>query len=129
MRASLLLLLLVLTACGTPQERCVRDAAAPYRVALKERQRIAQDLSRGFTYETEFERVERFTWCRGPKGSAYPCWETDMEPVTRRVPVDRAVLRARDADLARSLPTLRSDAQQGTAECRIAFPEPETAPT
>ena len=37
--------LVLLAACATPQERCLRDAAAPWRAALDERIRAGdQDL-------------------------------------------------------------------------------------
>ena len=88
--------LLALSACATPREACIRDAAAPWRSAVAERERIAQDLARGYTYETEFQRVERQRWCRSG-GGIYPCWTTDTQPMTRRVPVDAEALRARDA--------------------------------
>ena len=50
--------LLALSACATPREACIRDAAAPWRSAVAERERIAQDLARGYTYEPEFQRVD-----------------------------------------------------------------------
>lgn len=120
--------LALLAACATPQERCLRDAAAPWREALEERARIARDLARGYTFETEFERVTRYRICRANKDTVYPCWETDMQPVTKRVPVDAAVLQSRDAELARALPGLRAAAERDTAQCRILYPETETAP-
>ncbi|MGR3375578.1 excinuclease ABC subunit B [Salipiger abyssi] len=121
--------LLLLAACATPQERCLRDAAGPWRAALKERERIAEDLARGFTYETKFEERTRFRWCAGGTGQLYPCWESDAQPVTRRIPVDAEALRARDAELARALPELRRAAEADMERCRVAFPEAETPPS
>ena len=94
----------------------------------EERARIARDLARGYTFETEFERVTRYRICRANKDTVYPCWETDMQPVTKRVPVDAEALQARDAELARALPGLRATAERDTAQCRILYPETETAP-
>lgn len=120
--------LLLLSACATPLERCLTDAAGPWRSALNERERIAKDLARGFTYETEFEKVTRFRWCGDKSGRRFPCWETDTQPVTKRVPVDEAALRARDAELARALPGLRRAAETDMAQCRATYPDPETPP-
>ncbi|MCR8546374.1 excinuclease ABC subunit B [Salipiger sp. P9] len=118
-----LLGLMLLAACATPQDRCLRDAAAPWRAALQERERIAKDLARGFTYETRFVRVTRFRWCSDGQGRMYPCWDDDMQPETRRIPVDAAALRARDAELARALPGLRRAAEADMAQCRLTYPE------
>ena len=114
---------LLLAACATPQERCINDAAAPYRAALKERAEIAKSLSRGFDYVTEYETRRVFTRCEVSDGKFVPCWDRETYPVTRRVPVDRAALQARDAQLARDLPGLDRAADRGTTACLQAFPE------
>lgn len=121
--------LLLLAACATPLERCLKDASGPWRAALKERERIAEDLERGFTYETKFEERTRFRWCASGTGHLYPCWESDAQPVTRRVPVDADALRARDAELARALPELRRTAERDSAQCYATYPEAETPPS
>lgn len=116
------ILLLSLAACATPQERCINDAAAPYRAALKERSEIAKSLSRGFDFVTEYETRRVFTRCKLPDGGFVGCWDRETVPVTRRVPVDRAALQARDAQLARDLPGLERAAQRGAAACIEALP-------
>ncbi len=113
---------LLLAACATPQERCINDAAAPYRAALKERAEIAKSLSRGFDFVTEYETRRVFTRCKTPKGGWVPCWDRETYPVTRRIPVDRAVLQSRDAQLARDLPGLERAAERGAAACLKALP-------
>ena len=119
--------LLALSACATPREACIRDAAAPWRSAVAERERIAQDLARGYTYETEFQRVERQRWCRSG-GGIYPCWITDTQPMTRRVPVDAEALRARDAELAKAIPARRKSAEADVALCQATYPEEAEPP-
>ncbi|NIY97936.1 excinuclease ABC subunit B [Salipiger sp. HF18] len=124
-----LLGLLVLAACGTPQERCISDASGPWRSAVQERERIAKDLARGYTYKTEFETRSRYVPCRTRGGFMSYCWDNDTQPVTRRVPVDKAALQARDAELARDIPSLRTNAQRDVAQCRALYPEEAEAPT
>lgn len=114
--------LLALAACATPQERCISDAAAPYRAALKERAEIAETLARGFVYETEFETRRVFTRCELNDGATVPCWDTETVPVTRRVTIDRDALRQRDAQLARDLPGLERAAERGARICRETVP-------
>ncbi|WP_246107411.1 excinuclease ABC subunit B [Puniceibacterium confluentis] len=122
MRPIALISLLALAACATPRQQCEADAAAPYRAALQERARLSSDLARGFTYNTRFERRERFGLCRGRYGAAYHCWQTDTQPVTRRVPVDSAALQARLSALDSALPGLRHAAAQDTSQCRALYP-------
>ncbi len=123
MRILALIPLLFLTACVTPRQQCESDAVAPYRAALQERARISKDLARGFTFQTRFERRQRFGWCGLPNGAVYQCWDTDTQPVTRRVPIDATGIRARLATLDDSLPELRSAAAKDTGQCRALYPE------
>lgn len=117
--------LALLAACTTPREACLDAATGPWRSAMKERERIAADLARGYTFETRYERRRVLATCRGPAGGRYTCWDTLTEPVTRREPVDRAALLARDAELQRVLPALRSEASRDTAQCRATYPAAE----
>lgn len=119
-------ILLLLAACATPQERCINDAAAPYRAALKERSEIAKSLSRGFDYVTEYQTRRVFTRCKTHKGGWVPCWDRETYPVTRRVPIDRETLQRRDAQLARDLPSLQRAAERGAAACIAALPEDDS---
>jgi len=117
---------MLLAACATPQERCINDAAGPYRAALKERADIAKSLARGFDYVTEYETRRVFTRCQTKDGGWVACWDRETYPVTRRVPVDRAALQTRDSQLARDLPSLERAADRGTQACLTAFPEDGT---
>lgn len=117
---------LLLAGCATPQERCINEAAAPYRAALKERAEISEALARGFVYETEFERRRVFRNCWYGHGRVLPCWDTETYPVTRRVPIDRGALQRRDKQLARDLPGLQRAAERGAAACAKAFQEETT---
>ncbi|MCK0149745.1 excinuclease ABC subunit B [Marivita sp. S6314] len=119
-------LMLLLVACATPQERCINDAAAPYRSALKERAKIAETLARGFTYKTEYETRRVFSRSRIGPDTFVPCWDRETVPVTKRIAVDADALRARDAQLARDLPNLQRAAERGAYACAQAFAK--TAP-
>lgn len=119
-------ILLLLAACATPQERCINDAAAPYRAALKERAEIATTLSRGFDWVTEYQTRRVFTRCKTHDGGWVPCWDRQTYPVTRRVPIDRTALQTRDAQLARDLPGFERTAERGAAACIAALPQDET---
>lgn len=130
MRQLMLISLLGLAACGTPFERCNRDATRLYSDAMDERADIARDLERGFTYVTDWETRNRWRICGVHDGLPFRCWRTETEPVTRRVPVNATALLSRDATLEAQLPQLRADAAAGQTECRQRYPaEAATAPT
>ena len=126
MRVLFGMMVLLLAGCETPQERCINDAAAPYRAALKEREDISEALARGFAYETEFVRRRVFTNCWYGYGRVLPCWRTYTVPVTRRVPIDPTALRHRDRQLARDLPGLERAAERGAKACAEVFTEKPT---
>ena len=128
MRIIALVPVLLLAACATPRERCEADAAAPYRAALNERAQIARDIARGYVFQTRFEQRTRFGWCGLPGAGLTQCWDTDTQPVTRRVPINEQVLRARLAKLDAALPDLRNAASLDTGQCRALYPA-EPAPS
>ena len=117
--------LLALGACATPREQCESDAAAPYRAALSEQADNARDLARGYVFKTRFEERVRRRACPIPGGGFYPCFERDLQPVTRKAPNDAPALRARQAELARILPQLRKTAGRDVAQCRALYPVEE----
>ncbi|SNR81774.1 excinuclease ABC subunit B [Puniceibacterium sediminis] len=123
MRILFLIPFLALAACATPRQQCEANAVAPYSAALQERARISKELAQGYTYQTKYETRQTFGWCRLPKGGYYQCWDTDTQPVTRRVPVDAPKLEARLAELNKALPALRAAAAMDTEQCRVLFPE------
>jgi hypothetical protein len=123
MRIFAIIPLLIVAACATPREQCESDAATPYRAALQERARLASDLAKGYTFQTRFEQRRRFGRCGLPHGGFYSCWETDLQPVTRRVPVNTGKLEARLAELDSALPDLRQTAGADTLQCRSLYPE------
>lgn len=96
---------------------------APYRAALQERARLANDLARGYVFETKFETRRTFGWCNTSTGRLYQCWETETQPVTRRVPIDAPKVEARLAALTASLPALRKAATTDIAQCVTLYPE------
>ncbi|NDV53355.1 MULTISPECIES: excinuclease ABC subunit B [unclassified Salipiger] len=129
MHRFLLISCLALAACGTPYERCNREAARFYADALQEQSRISRDLARGFTYVTEWETRRRWQLCGIYHEHPHYCWRTDTEPVTRRVPVRPYELHRRLDEIGAALPQLGRDAAAGQAECRRRFPAEVAAQT
>ncbi|WP_245818945.1 excinuclease ABC subunit B [Marivita hallyeonensis] len=97
------------------------DATAPYRAALKERATISETLARGYAYKTEFVTRRVFTRCYHGRDTYIPCWKNETIPITRRVSIDRAALTAREAELARRLPSLARAAERGTQTCNTLY--------
>ncbi|WP_108263297.1 hypothetical protein [Mangrovicoccus ximenensis] len=85
---SLFLGLLLLAACGTPQERCSSDLSREERRLDALISETRTNLARGYTYETEYRDVNfGMTLCnRGPHVGW--CYDHRTRPVRRAVAID-----------------------------------------
>ncbi len=123
-----LVLTLILTACGTPQERCIRSATQETRTLDRLIAETEANLARGYAYESR--EVVRHVWtvCDdhiGPdrRHVRHMCFEPVFRTVERPVAIDPEVearkldgLKARRAALARR-------AAADVAQCRAQFPD------
>lgn len=127
MRAALLLVPLLLTACATPREACLDEVNREVRVLDALIGETRANLSRGFALEERQEIRTRRTFCTGKNedGSTFRfrCEETDT--VTRNVPVaiDLNAERAKLTSLEQRQMQNISNAQAGIAQCIARFPE------
>lgn len=115
-------LLLVLSGCATPQERCIGDAQREIRALDADLARVSANIARGFAvFEAEIPVSVR-TECTRPDGTHYPCDRVRMETRTEAVPLDiEAEERKRDRLEAR-LADARSSLPDRIAACQRAFP-------
>lgn len=123
MRRYFLLALLVLTACATPQERCISNATQEIRIMDKLISTTQANVARGYALETEnyFETESQV------------CGNIDGDDVYCDVPVanSRQVPKAIDLDVEKtkliSLKKRRAEmarlADATIAQCRAQFPE------
>ena len=119
-----LAVLLALTACATPQERCAQEATRDLRTLRALIAETEATLARGYTYEEELRSVRvGVSYCArsaGRVGVGF-CAEDRLTTVRRPVAVDLAAeqrkldgLRMREAELSARVPAaLRACNAQG----------------
>lgn len=123
--------LLLLSACGTPQEQCVARNTREYRTVSELLAEVEGNLARGYAWEerevssVEWDECPRVV--RGPDGKPHgvfrPCLRRVTDTERYRVPIDPlSEARKRDG-LAARLPALRPQAEAAVRACRAAYPE------
>ncbi|MCA8884721.1 MAG: hypothetical protein KDA50_13390 [Rhodobacteraceae bacterium] len=107
MRIALILTLLALAACASPQERCVRNATRELATVNRLIEETETNLARGYTYVVE-PVPYRFgvSYCTGRVNHVHACGRHETEYRRRAVAIDGALeqrkldtLRARQKDL------------------------------
>lgn len=129
-----LLPVLVLTACGTPQEQCIRRNTSEYRTISSLLAEVEGNLARGYAWrEREVTRTEWDdcrTWARRKDGEAVlvsrPCLRDVTDTVRYRVPIDPLSEKRKRDNLVERRAALAKQANAAVNACRAAYPE-ETA--
>lgn len=130
MKKSLLLLPLLLAACGTPQEQCISRNTRDLRVVERLITEAEGNLKRGYAIERYEIRVPVTETCTrlvptkdGPKQIVTTCrgWDTDTVARPKAIDLDAEAvklkqLRAKQAELTRQ-------AQSVVRQCQALYPE------
>ncbi|QRZ14899.1 hypothetical protein JWJ88_18285 [Paracoccus methylovorus] len=122
---------LVVAACGTPQEQCISRNTREYRTVSNLLTEVEANLARGYAWEermvmrTQWEDC-RFAWVDkdGNRRLGYrPCLRDVADTERFRVPIDPAAeTRKRDNLLARKQ-ALAPAARSAVEACKAAHPE------
>ncbi|MBK4215949.1 hypothetical protein JJJ17_08440 [Paracoccus caeni] len=124
---------LLLTACGTPQERCISRNTDEYRTISRLLAEVEGNLARGYAWEERQVVRDHLTQCRrvyrDKDGNAHvgyePCWRDRIETERYRVPIDPAVEERKRANLSQRKEALSGRAAQVVQACKAAYPEEE----
>jgi hypothetical protein len=133
MKRILPLSLLLLAACGTPQEQCIAGNTRDLRTVNKLIAEAEGNLKRGYAIETKTERYRTFEPCLlpggiGPDGKPLPprrsmCPDTD----TRTYKVPKSIDLDLEATKLKQLKTKRKEleraAEKVVAQCKAQYPE------
>ena len=133
MKRFLPLTLLLLAACGTPQEQCIARNTRDLRTVDKLIAEAEGNLKRGYAIETKTERYRTFEPCllpggTGPDGKPLPprramCPDTD----TRTYRVPKSIDLDLEAKKLKQLKAKRKDllrtAEPVIAQCKAEYPE------
>ncbi len=126
-----LLPVLVLSACGTPQERCIRQNTSEYRTVSALLAEVEGNLARGYAWEERQVPSTEWDDCpyvfrdkHGNRSMGYrPCLRNTIDTERYRVPVDPAAeTRKRDLLVQRKA-KLSQSANSAISACRAAYPE------
>jgi len=131
-RLPLVALVLMIAACGTPQERCIDDATRELRRIDGLIADTEAALARGYGYETRL--VTRREWVPCPRrrfdaadgtlasGSGF-CWDRVQHQTRVPVAIDPLAERRKLDGLRDRRRTLAPAAAAATESCRRRFPE------
>lgn len=122
---------LLLSACGTPQERCISRNTGEYRNVSRLLAEVEANLARGYAWDERQVVRDRLTQCRevyrDKDGNAQvvsrPCWRDYVDTERFRVPIDPAAETRKRDNLAARRTALADQAAAYVEACRKAFPE------
>lgn len=130
MKRRILPIMLLLAACGTPQQRCIDRETRDLRILDRLIGETEANLQRGFAFETVTVYRRELTTCLEPvtidgatRIAPRPCFDTVRDTERRPRAIDLAAearkldgMQARRRDLARA-------ALPGIAACKTTFPD------
>lgn len=120
---SITLALLALTACATPQQRCISDAAQTLRKAERKANRIEANIDRGYAIHRQTILVPVAETCEDAKGNSYACVDHDHRTIETPVAIDIAEERRKLAELRKIIQREQPKVARATKSCVAQFPE------
>ena len=120
-------ILALLTACATPQQRCIREGSAAQNRLVKEITETEANIARGYAIHRQTVPETIFHTCRrvrdGTVVGYYPCPETYYRTIETPVAIEVSEERKKLIGLKDALPGAQRRAEEATAQCRIQFPD------
>lgn len=129
MNRILLPALLILTACGTPQENCIHAANRDARVVDQLIAETEANLARGYAVETVVKLKQDWVDCtrlpteEKPNPKPKMCLEDVPFEVTQPVALDLNAERAKLTSLRQQQARQYAQSQTLVAQCQAQFPE------
>lgn len=124
-----LVALLLLTACGTPQEQCIAGSTRDARVVNQLIVETEANLARGYALEEAIEMEPDWVDCtplpteEKPKPKKKMCFVEVPTEVTRPVAIDLNAERAKLASLRERQSAQAAQTAAIVAECQARYPE------
>lgn len=124
---------LLLAACGTPQERCIRKNTVEYRNVSNLLSEVEANLARGYAWEERISSRTVWSTCRDyvrdrdgvARSISRPCWREVDYTERYRVPIDPAAEARKRDNLSARKQELTAGAEAYVRACKAAFPEEE----
>lgn len=128
-RSHLLPVLLLLAACGTPQEQCIANATRDARVVNDLIAQTQANIARGYALETVVELKSDYVDCtplpteEDPTPKRDMCFKDVPTEVTRPVALDLNAERAKLASLRQTQAAQANQTQSVVTQCQALYPE------
>jgi hypothetical protein len=127
LRPGLLALIVLLAACGTPQERCIAEGTRDLRTLDRLIAETEGNIARGYAWEDRVVTRPRWIACEGqPRLAGEPprlCLEEVAETERRPAAIDLAAERAKLAGMRDKRRELARAAERLAARCAAEFPQ------
>ena len=127
---SIWVLPLLLSACGTPQEQCIRRATGELRKVERLIAEVEGNLARGYAYEEHTRTQWNWQICaasrwgtNGQPVRTSMCWEPEEVTYRDEVPIDPAVEKRKMANLLDRRRALMKEAEPAIGACKVTYPE------
>ncbi|SEW04019.1 hypothetical protein SAMN05444851_1030 [Aliiroseovarius sediminilitoris] len=118
-----LALLLGLSACATPQQRCIAGATADYRTLQTQIKTAESNIARGYALHRQSIPITNTRVCYDGNKNPYTCQRTAFRQIETPVSIDIDNEKAKLAGLKAKLATAQRKAVAGTKVCRQTYPE------
>lgn len=129
-QAFVLTSLLLLAACGTPQEQCIRNATAEGRKVDRLISEAEGNLARGYAYVTETKVVQEWETCivPGTGGNGKPvqttlCLQPSEVTTQRPLAIDPVAEQRKLENLRAKRKALAAQSDAAVAVCKQTYPE------
>ncbi|WP_424944219.1 hypothetical protein [Aliiroseovarius crassostreae] len=117
------LTLLLVTACATPQQKCISQASLKMRKAERQAAKIEKDLARGYALHRQTVLVPTVEICTDAKGKSYHCVDHDHRTIQTPVAIDADLEKSKLAALRKLIKSERPKVEAATKSCVMQFPE------
>ncbi len=118
-----LAVMLGLTACATPQQRCIAGATADYRTLQAQIKTTEANIARGYALHRQSIPIRSTRVCYDSKRRPYTCHRTAFQQIETPVSIDIGNEKAKLASLKAKLTQAQRKAVAGTKTCRQTYPE------
>ncbi len=123
MRISAVFSLLVLTACATPEQACIKRATKELAIIDRLIAETEENLARGYAIRQESEPALRLVLCTSPDDNFHFCTEPGVRIVKSPVAIDPLAERRKLETLRRKRQEALAQARAGIRACRARYGE------
>lgn len=116
-------LLMILSACATPQQQCIARETSDYRALLAQIAEVEATIARGYALHRQTIPYSEARFCKTSSGAVYPCKRTRFHRLETPVTVDISAQRKQLKVLKSKRAKLSPRAQAAIAACRHAHRE------